>query len=132
MIQSPQEQFHTGTTAYSRESRVSWIGSKLAQSTGLAADQLDEVHNRIWMWILEGELAAKEPRSEANQLAFHIVALATLAERAAANSGPQAAMSAVMRASEHEIDPLLAQNFVRLASSPIFWMALGPAATSDH
>jgi hypothetical protein len=125
MIQSPQEQFRTGSTGYSRESRVSWIGSKLAQSTGIDVSRLDEVHNCMWLRILQGDHAAAAPANEADQLAAQIVALAVLAERAAATGGPQAAIAAVMRASGNGVDPLLAQNFLRLASSSIFWMALG-------
>jgi hypothetical protein len=126
MIQSPQEQFRTetGSTGYSRESRISWIGSKLAQSTGINIARLDEVHNCMWLRILQGDLANAAPKNEADQLAAEIVTLATLAEKAAATGGPQAAMAAVMRASGDGVDPLLAQNFLRLASSPIFWMAM--------
>ena len=124
MIQSPQEQFHTETTAYSRESRVSWIGSKLAQSTGLPTERLDGLHHRIWMRILQGELASNPPKDEIDQLAAHIVAVATLAESSSALGGAKAAMAAVMKASGADLDPLLAQNFLRVASSPIFWMAM--------
>ena len=127
MIQSPQEQFRTGTTGYSRESRASWIGSKLAQSTGLDETRLDEVHNRMWMRILQADLSNSAPSNEADQLALQIVKLALMAEKADASGGPKEAMAVVMRASGEEVDPLLAQNFLRLAASPIFWMALGSA-----
>jgi hypothetical protein len=124
MIQSPQEQFDTSTAGYSRESRASWIGSKLAQSVGLPVERLDGLHHRIWMRILQGELATNPPRDEIDQLAGHIVAIATLAEAESALGGARAAISAVMRASGKGVDPMLAQNFIRLASSPIFWMAM--------
>lgn len=124
MIHSRQEEFQTHITDYSRESRISWIGSKLAQSTGLPADGLDGLHHRIWMRILQGELASNPPRDEIDQLAAHIVAIATLAECAFTQSGPEAAISAVMRASGDSVDPMLAQNFIRLAGSPIFWMTI--------
>lgn len=124
MIHSQQEQFHTAKTGYSRESRASWIGSKLAQSTGLPVEQLDGLHHRIWMRILQGELATNPPRDEMDQLAAHIVAIATLAEAESALGGAKAAIAAVMKASGNDVDPMLAQNFIRLASSPIFWMAM--------
>ena len=124
MIQAPQEQFHTETTGYSRESRAAWIGSKLAQSTGLPVERLDGLHHRMWMRILQGDIASNPPRDEMDQLAANIVAVATLAEAASAQGGAKAAIAAVMRASGNGIDPLLAQNFLRLASSPIFWMAM--------
>ncbi len=124
MIHTQQEQFQTEKAGYSRESRASWIGSKLAQSTGLPVEQLDGLHHRIWMRILQGELACNPPRDEMDQVAAHIVAIATLAEAESALGGAKAAISAVMRASGDSVDPMLAQNFIRLASSPIFWMAM--------
>jgi hypothetical protein len=124
MIHTQQEQFQTEKAGYSRESRASWIGSKLAQSTGLAVEQLDGLHHRIWMRILQGELATNPPRDEMDQLAAHIVAIATLAEAESALGGAKAAIAAVMKASGNGVDPMLAQNFIRLASSPIFWMAM--------
>ena len=133
MIHSPQEQFHSDHSGYSPESRASWIGSKLAQSTGIDVERLGEVHNCIWMRILQADLSDSEPMNEADMLAAKIVGVATLAEKAAATGGPQAAMVAVMRESGGSVDPFLAQNFLRLASSPIFWMALdsaGEARTS--
>ncbi len=128
MIQSPQDQFRidNDVTGYSRESRASWIGSKLAQSTGLAPEQLDEVHNHMWLRILQGNADSAPPKNEADRLAAHIVAIAVMAEKAAATGGPTSAMAAVMQASGKGVDPLLAQRFLRLASSPIFWMALDP------
>lgn len=130
MIHIQQEQFQTEKTGYSRESRASWIGSKLAQSTGLPVEQLDGLHHRIWMRILQGELATNPPRDEMDQLAAHIVAIATLAEAESALGGAKAAIAAVMRASGVSVDPMLAQNFIRLASSPIFWTAMDPAGES--
>jgi hypothetical protein len=124
MIHSSQKQFQPEKTGYSRESRVSWIGSKLAQSTGLPTERLDGLHHRMWMRILQGDLACTPPRDEIDHLAANIVAVATCAEAASAQGGAKAAISAVMQAAGDGIDPLLAQNFIRLASSPIFWMAL--------
>ena len=115
---------------YSRESRTSWIGSKLAQSTGIAFDQLDAVHNYMWLRILQSNAAMPVADNEADHLAMHIVKLALLAEDAAAQGGPKAAMAAVMEARGTEVDPLLAQNFLRLASSSIFWMALDSAGSA--
>lgn len=133
MIHASQEQFQDKpkTVGYSRESRASWIGSKLAQTTGLGFDQLDSVHNYMWLRILQSNSAAPIADNEADHLAMHIVKLALLAENAAADGGPKAAMSAVMQASGTEVDPLLAQNFLRLASSSIFWMALDSAGSTQ-
>jgi hypothetical protein len=124
MIHSPQEQFQPETTSYSRESRASWIGSKLAQSTGMSNDRLEGLHHRIWMRILQGELACTPPRDETDQLAAHIVAIATLAEAESALGGAKAAIAAVMKESGESLEPMLAQNFLRLAGSPVFWMAM--------
>lgn len=126
MIQTSQEhpQTHVDGVGYSRNSRISWIGSKLAQSTGIGVDQLDAVHNYMWMRLLQADAAERAPDDQADQLAMHIVKLAALAENAATTGGPKAAMAAVMQASGQEIEPMLAQNFLRLASSSIFWMAL--------
>lgn len=119
------------SVGYSRESRASWIGSKLAQSTGIGVDQLDAVHNYMWLRILQNNAATPTAENEADHLAMHIVKLSLLAENAAAQGGPKAAMAAVMQARGSEVDPLLAQNFLRLASSSIFWMAMDSVGESQ-
>lgn len=110
--------------ALTREARLSWIASKLAQLVDVEDNRLDDLHHRMWMRILQSGLEPAAPRNETDQLAIHILAVATLADNFASQSGPQAAMAAVMQASGHSLEPLLAEKFLRLASSPIFWMAL--------
>ncbi len=103
---------------------MSWIGSKLAQLIDIEAARLDALHHRMWMRILQSGLEPAAPRNETDQLAIHILAVATLADDVASKDGPQAAMAAVMQASGKTIEPGLAEKFLRLASSPIFWRAL--------
>lgn len=110
--------------ALTREARLSWIGSKLAQLIDIEDNRLDALHHRMWMRILQSGLEPAAPRNEIDQLAIHILAVATLADDIAAKDGPQAAMAAVMQASGETLEPLLAEKFLRLASSPIFWRAL--------
>lgn len=110
--------------ALTREARLSWIGSKLAQLIDIEADRLDDLHHRMWMRILQSGLEPAAPRNETDQLAIHILAVATLADDVATKDGPQTAMAAVMQASGDSLEPLLAEKFLRLASSPIFWLAL--------
>ncbi len=110
--------------ALTREARLSWIGSKLAQLIDIEDNRLDALHHRMWMRILQSGLEPAAPRNEIDQLAIHILAVATLADDVAAKDGPQAAMAAVMQASGDTLEPLLAEKFLRLASSPIFWRAL--------
>jgi hypothetical protein len=107
-----------------RETRLSWIGSKLAQLIDVEEDRLDDLHHRMWMRILQSGLEPVAPRNETDQLAIHILAVATLADDVASKDGPKAAIAAVMQASGKTLEPLLAEKFLRLASSPIFWMAL--------
>jgi hypothetical protein len=107
-----------------REARLSWIGSKLAQLTDIEDARLDHLHHRMWMRILQSGLEPAAPRNETDQLAIHILAVATLADDVAAKDGPQAAMAAVMQASGKTLEPLLAEKFLHLASTPIFWRAL--------
>jgi hypothetical protein len=110
---------------FQRNSRATWISSKIAQLVSIEAERLEAVHNHIMLAILAGNDAACSPSAnESEQLAAKIVAVARVAETAAALGGSAAAMAAVMRESGRSIDPLLAQNFLRVASSPIFWMAL--------
>jgi hypothetical protein len=111
-------------SALTRETRLSWIGSKLAQLIDVEGNRLDDLHHRMWMRILQSGLEPAAPRNETDQLAIHILAVATLADDVAAKDGPKAAMAAVMQASGKTLEPLLAEKFLRLASSPIFWMAL--------
>jgi hypothetical protein len=107
-----------------REARLSWIGSKLAQLIDIDAARLDALHHRMWMRILQSGLEPAAPRNETDQLAIHILAVATLADDVASKDGPKAAMAAVMQASGKTLEPGLAEKFLRLASSPIFWRAL--------
>lgn len=115
---------NAGNGFFATQSRVSWIGSKIIQSTGLDEARLDAVHKAMWLRILGKEAAV---HNETEQLAAKIVAVAIVAERAAATNGSNAAMVAVMRESGRTIDPMLAQSFLRVAASPIFWMALDSA-----
>jgi hypothetical protein len=130
MSRSAQQAFSKSKdiSAYTRNGRASWIGSKLIQSIGVEPARLDEVHQAMMMNILhEGDDAQSPVSDEVHTLAAHIAAVAQVAENAAAFGGPDAAIVAVMRESGQSIDPLLAQNFLRLASSSIFWMALDSA-----
>lgn len=110
--------------AFTREARLSWIGSKLAQLVDVEDNRLDDLHHRMWMRILQSGLEPAAPRNETDQLAIHILAIAILADDVASKEGPQAAIAAVMQAIGHSLEPLLAQKFLRLASSPVFWVAL--------
>jgi hypothetical protein len=120
---------NAGSGVFSSNIRVSWIGSKLIESLGIEPARLDVVHHAMMLRILQNgsdrRLAASD---EADCLAVQIVAVARIAETAAAADGPNAAIVAVMRESGKSVDPLLAQNFLRLASSSIFWMALDSAS----
>lgn len=114
----------TGNGFFATHSRISWIGSKIIQSTGLDEARADSVHKAMWLRILGNGTSVQ---NETEQLAAKIVAVATVAEKAAATGGSNAAMVAVMRESGASLDPLLAQIFLRVAASPIFWMALDSA-----
>lgn len=113
-----------GNGFFATYSRISWIGSKIIQSTGLEEARADAVHNAMWLCILGKETAVQ---NETEQFAAKIVTVATVAEKAAATGGSNAAMVAVMRESGTSLDPLLAQSFLRVAASPVFWMALDSA-----
>lgn len=127
MIGSAQKTRHEDAivTAFARNARASFMGSKLIQAMGVEAGRLDAVHYAMMLRLIDDD--AGMPQNECDQLAAHIVAVTRLADAALAEGGSKAAMAAVMRESGHSIDPLIAQNFVRLASSPIFWMALDSA-----
>lgn len=113
-----------GSGFFATHSRISWIGSKIIQSTGIDEERADAIHKAMWLRILGNGTSAQ---NETEQLAAKIVAVATVAENAAATGGSNAAMVAVMRESGASLDPLLAQIFLRVAASPIFWMALDSA-----
>lgn len=130
MTGSAQSVFHAQSQngVFARNSRISWIGSKIMQSTGVEPSRMDAVHQAMMLRILQGSGDVPPPaKDEGDQLAAQVVAVARVAEEAAATGGSRAAMAAIMRESGKSIDPLLAQNFLRLASSPIFWMALDSA-----
>jgi hypothetical protein len=114
--------------AFERNARASFMGSKLIQSIGVATDRLDAVHDAMWLRLIDEDAAS--PVNESDQLAAQIVAVARTADRACAKGGSQAAMAAVMRESGQSIDPMIAQNFLRLASSPIFWLAMDSVGDS--
>ena len=112
---------------FASKSRTSWIGSKIIQSLGVEAERLDEVHNAMWLRILRDSANDERAANETDQLAAKVLAVARVAEKASATGGSNAALIAVMRESGGSLDPLLAQNFLRVAASPIFWMALDSA-----
>ena len=120
-----------GNGAFARNARASFIGSKIIQSIGVEADRLDSVHNAMMLRLIDDNAVTSSPKDESDQLAWYIVAVARVADAASANGGSKAAMAAVMRESGRTIDPMIAQNFLRLASSPIFWMALGSAGEAQ-
>ena len=109
--------------AFVRDSQIGWIASKIAQSIGVEAGRMDAVHTAIWNCIIGGE-ASGAPRTETDQLAIDIVAVARVAGSGHAVGGRTEALAQVMRESGVSLDPMLAQNFMRLASSSIFWIAL--------
>ncbi len=111
--------------AFARNARASFMGSKIIQSIGVEPDRLDAVHEAMWLRLIDDKAAL--PSDECDHLAAQIVAVARVADRASASGGSKGAMAAVMRESGRTIDPMIAQNFLRLASSPIFWMALDSA-----
>ena len=110
--------------ALTREARLSWISSKLAQSLCTDTERLDELHHRLWMRILQDGLTPMPPRDETDQLAVDILSVAMLVEQVAANDGAQAAMAAVKLASGQGLDPALADRFLHLGSALVFWAAL--------
>ncbi len=116
-------------SAFARNARASFMGSKIMQSIGIEADRLDAVHNAMWLRLIADNIAA--PDSECDQLAAKIVAVVRVADEGCTSGGSKAAMAAVMRESGRSIDPMIAQNFLRLASSPIFWMALDSAGEAQ-
>jgi K+-transporting ATPase c subunit len=124
---------NAGNGAFARNARASFMGSKIMQSMGIEADRLDAAHNAMMLRLVDENSAGSPARNESDQLAAHIVAVTRVADQASASGGSKAAMAAVMRESGRSIDPMIAQNFLRLASSPIFWMALDSAggATAD-
>ena len=113
--------------AFARNARASFMGSKIMQSIGVEADRLDAVHNAMMLRLISEDAVLSPAKDEADELAAHIVAVARVADTASASGGSKAAMAAVMRESGRSIDPMIAQNFLRLASSSIFWMALDSA-----
>jgi hypothetical protein len=110
--------------AFARNARASFMGSKIMQSIGVEADRLEAVHNAMLLRLIDDNSAQSAAKDEADQLAAHIVAVARVASEASSGGGSKAAIAAVMRESGRSIDPMIAQNFLRLASSPIFWMAM--------
>lgn len=112
-------------SAFACNARASFIGSKIIRAIGVEPERLDAVHNAIWLRLINDETCL--PNNECDALAAKIVAVALTAELATAEGGAKAAMATVMRESGQSIDPLIAENFLRLASSPIFWMALDSA-----
>lgn len=123
---SSQHQFTSDVRqpALTREARLSWIGSKLAQSVCTDPNRLERVHHRMWMRILQDGLAPVEPRDDIDQLVVDILAVANLVENVATNDGADAAMAAVKLASGQGIDPALADRFLHLGSALVFWAVL--------
>jgi hypothetical protein len=114
-------------SAFVRNARAGFMGSNIMQSIGVEADRLEAVHTAMLLRLIDENSAQSPAKDDADQLAAHIVAVARVAAAASENGGSQAAQAAVMRESGITVDPMIAQNFLRLASSPIFWMAMESA-----
>ena len=110
--------------ALSREARLSWISSKLAQSLCTDPEKLTELRHRLWMRILQDGLNPVPARDENDQLAVEILAVALLVEKVAANDGAEAAIAAVKLASGQGLAPAVAERFLHLGSALVFWAAL--------
>lgn len=110
--------------ALTREARLNWIGSKLAQSLCTDADRLEDLRHSLWMRILQDGLADIPPRNVNDQLASDILAVAKLVETVSADGGAEAAMAAVKLAQGQGVGPALAEQFLRLGSALVFWAAL--------
>jgi len=123
---SSQNQFKSDVKqpSLSREARLSWIGSKLAQSVCTDEDRLEDLHHRMWMRILQDGLAPVPPRDETDELAVEILAVAKLVEQVATDDGAEAAMAAVKLARGQGLDPALSDRFLHLGSALVFWAAL--------
>lgn len=121
-----QNQFNSDVKqpALTREARLSWISSKLAQSLCTDTDRLSELHHRLWMRILQDGLTPVPARDETDQLAVDILAVAILVEQVAANDGAEAAIAAVKLASGQGLAPAVAERFLHLGSALVFWAAL--------
>ena len=115
------------SSAFTRNARASFMGSKIIQSIGVEAGRLDAVHHAMWLRLVDENAQAATPTGKCDQLAADIVAAVRIAEQASASGGPTAAIAAVERESGRSINPEIAQNLSRLASSPIFWMAMDSA-----
>lgn len=124
-IAKQTKQVVTQHSEFARNSRASFMGSKIIQTLGIDSDRLDAVHEEMWLRLIGHKTGTAQ--DECEQLASQIVAVVRLADDSATNGGSKAAIAAVMRESGQSIDPLIAQKFLWLASSPIFWMALDSA-----
>jgi len=118
-------------SAFVRNARAGFMGSYIMQSIGVAADRLDTVHTAMLLRLVDENSAEWAAKDEADQLAAHIVAVERIAAAASDTGGSQGAMEAVMRESGISVDPMIAQNFLKLASSPIFWMAMDAAGGAN-
>lgn len=112
---------------FTRNARLSFIGSKILQATGLETERQGSIYQAMWLRLIDNHSPDASAKDQSDHLAISILAVATLAEDAAVAGGSKAAIAAVMRESGQGLDPMIAQNFIRLASSPIFWMALDSA-----
>lgn len=120
----------TPSNAFTRNARASYMGSKIIQSIGVEARRLDAVHNAMWLRLVDENAHAAAPIDECDQIAADIVAAVRIAQQASVSGGPKAAIAAVERESGRSINPAIAENFVRLAGSPIFWMAMDSAGVA--
>jgi hypothetical protein len=129
---SSQNQFTPSAKkpALSREARLIWIGSKLAQSVCTDEGQLKDLNHRMWMRILQNGLSPVPARDATDQLAVDILAVAMLVEQVSADGGVEAAMAAVRLASRQGFAPAIAERFLRLGSTLVLWAALGSDGAS--
>ncbi len=130
MFQSRQIEFKTAIAAgeASQSSiRAAWLGTKLAQAAGLDAAAVEDVASCILLdraTVQQIDLSSAGLSGDAIDISARIAQVAIVTEAAYTADGAKAAFATLMQKASNILDPRLAETFLRLAGSLVFWMAL--------
>jgi HD domain len=157
MFQSKQIEFRTAVAvgeASSEQLCAVWIGGKVAEALGLEGDVLDDICSAILFSSIEAQQlglspdvvqaisqrgahwdGSGEPQGLSGEnilIGARIAALANVAAAAFTQSGAKGAFAAVMQQASMTLDPHLADIFLRLAGSALFWAILEKQDLASH
>lgn len=157
MFQSKHNEFQAAIAAQELTPamlRTCWIATRVARAIGMEAQDVADVASAIVFDTIQAQkygLSENVIHASAHRdahwdgkgtplglagndihIAGRIARLASLVEAAYISGGANSAFAAVMQEASISLDPRLADSFLRLAGSRLFWQALESSDLASH